>query len=216
MEKEITKRWNFVWEASGWKVGCDCVFMRMRYSRPGQSVPFVSLHYCTLHTAHCTLYTAHRMLSTLNTAYCPLGIAQSILRTLQVHTVNIAQCTLQNCRLGQSVPFVSNHHWVYAAHCTAFCVAYSAAYWTVHWTAHCIVRVAHCTADIYRAPNFAQFFFWSHTITFLHKSIHSLSIYQIRKTETKLLLQNIFYQFRRITCISPKSKPRTSICRCFS
>ena len=54
--------------------GCNCVFMRMRYSRPAQSVPFVSLHYCTIHCIH-TLQTAHYKLHTARRAlqYCNVG-----------------------------------------------------------------------------------------------------------------------------------------------
>ena len=48
--------------------GCNCVFMRMRYSRPAQSVPFVSLHYCTTHCTQ-TVHTAHCTIQLHNTQY---------------------------------------------------------------------------------------------------------------------------------------------------
>ena len=68
--------------------GCNCVFMRMRYSRPAQSVPFVSLHYCTthytLHIAHftkysCTIHNTRRALQYCNVGSdCPLCVQPSL------------------------------------------------------------------------------------------------------------------------------------------
>ena len=79
--KSVKREWNFKkkkvceMHLGGRKVGgCNCVFMRMRYSRPAQSVPFVSLHYCTIHCIH-TLQTAHYKLHTARRAlqYCNVG-----------------------------------------------------------------------------------------------------------------------------------------------
>ena len=70
--------------------GCDCVFMRMRYSRPAQSVPFVSLHYCT---THCT--------QTVHTAHCTLH------NTVAQYTIHVEHCNI--AMLGQTVLFVSMH-----------------------------------------------------------------------------------------------------------
>ena len=128
--------------------GCDCVFMRMRYSRPGQSVPFVSLHYCT---AHCTLHTAQCMLHTLHTAHYPLGIAQSILHT---------QCILHITKLqvGSECPLCVQPSLCPCCtlRCTLHCILRCILEGTLNGTMHCTC-VSHCTADINRAPCFTGF-----------------------------------------------------------
>ena len=97
--KSVKREWNFKkkkvceMHLGGRKVGgCNCVFMRMRYSRPAQSVPFVSLHYCTIHCIH-TLQTAH-CTSSIAILQCWVRLS-SLCPTITeyMHALQIADCT---------------------------------------------------------------------------------------------------------------------------
>ena len=82
--------------------GRDCVFMRMRYSRPAQSVPFVSLHYCTMHSTQTVLiehYTHCTIHNTVQHNCTALGIAQFLIlstHSLSIYKIGKMDAYLQN------------------------------------------------------------------------------------------------------------------------